>query len=174
MTEGIITANIPYYFCIKRTLHAAICISNQPSRSVERHNKPEVEVGEHHELLLNPLLICRSDQERTLIETGINSVRVSVCFQKSDSLAELISRKYVGFLAQRADKIFVLRKKPTKDYDISFLITHEEAETMHKSKVIDFIVQFIADIDKDVTEMKIATNNRSRRAALEFFQSLNF
>lgn len=166
------TAYIPYFDCIKRTLHAAICIGNFPSRSVERHNKPEVEVEENNdELLLNPILICRSDQERTLIESSINSVRVSICFQKSDALAEIIAKKYVGFLGQRADRFMILRKKPIKGYDISFLITHDEAESLNKSKVIDFIVQFIADIDSDVTAMKLSTNQRARRAALDFFQT---
>lgn len=165
------TAYIPYYDAIKRTLHAAINVGNYPSRVVERHNKPEVEVGANDELLLNPLLICRSDQERTLIESSVNSVRVSICFQKSDALAELIANKYVGFLEQRADRFLILRKKPVKGYDISFLISHEEAETMHKNKIIDFIIQFIADIDSDVTNMKLATNQRARRAALDYFQS---
>ena len=168
------TAYIPYYDCIKRTLHAAICVTNFPSQVVERHNKPEIEAMTSPELILNSLLISRSDQERTLVETSINSVRVSICFQKSDALAELIARKYVGFLAQRAERFQILRKKPIEGYDISFLITHDEAETMHKSKIIDFIVQFMTDIDKDVTAMKLNTNQRARRAAMEFFQSMNF
>jgi actin related protein 2/3 complex subunit 4 len=168
------TAYIPYYDCIKRTLHAAICITNFPSPVVERHNKPEIEARSSPELILNSLLVSRSDQERTLIETSINSVRVSICFQKSDALAELIARKYVGFMAQRAERFQILRKKPVEGYDISFLITHDEAETMHKNKIVDFIIQFMTDIDKDVTAMKLNTNQRARRAAMEFFQSMNF
>ncbi|CUI14829.1 unnamed protein product [Bodo saltans] len=171
MASTMATAYIPYYDAIKRTLHAAICIGNFPSRVVERHNKPEVEVRANEELLLNPLLICRSEQERTLIESGTNSVRVSIAFQKSDALAELIAKKYVGFLEQRADRFMILRKKAVKGYDISFLITNEEAENMHKIKIIDFIVQFVADIDSDVTSMKLSTNQRARRAAVEFLQN---
>ena len=35
----------PYLDCIRETLHAALCVSNFPSQIVERHNKPEIEVG---------------------------------------------------------------------------------------------------------------------------------
>ena len=35
----------PYLDAIKATLHASLCIENFASRIVERHNKPEIEVG---------------------------------------------------------------------------------------------------------------------------------
>ena len=35
----------PYLDCIKATLHAALCVENFASQIVERHNKPEIEVG---------------------------------------------------------------------------------------------------------------------------------
>ncbi|KAG8344638.1 putative ARP2 3 complex 20 kDa subunit (ARPC4) [Trypanosoma vivax] len=177
------SAYIPYYDCIRRTLHAALCIGNYPSRVVERHNKPEVEVAgcsdgleeeKVPELILNPIKILRSENESCLIETTINSVRISFSFTKSDALAELIARKYVGFLAQRAQQFRVLRKKAIPGYDISFLITHDEMETMYRSKIIDFIITFLVDIDSDIAAMKLNMNQRGRRAAAEFFQSLNF
>ena len=34
-----------YLECIKSTLHAALCVENFASQIVERHNKPEIEVG---------------------------------------------------------------------------------------------------------------------------------
>lgn len=166
------TAQQPYFDCIKRTLHAAINLTNQPSEVVERHNKPEVEAAGSPELLLNPILIQRDDQERTLIETSINSVRISMCFKKGDGMAECIARKYVGFLQQRADKFHILRRKPLAGYDISFLITNDEAETMHKNKMVDFIIQFISDVDKDIAALKITLNQRARRAGVEWFGSL--
>ncbi|KEG07520.1 ARP2/3 complex subunit [Trypanosoma grayi] len=177
------TAYLPYYDCIKCTLHAALCIGNYPSRTVERHNKPEVEVadcaeslgeGKASEVVLNPIHIVRSEQESCFIEPSINSTRISVSFLKTDALAELIARKYVGFLAQRAKQFHILRKKPIPGFDISFLITHEEVETMHRSKIIQFIISFLMDIDADIAAMKLNTNQRARRAAMEFFLALNF
>ena len=35
----------PYLDAIKTTLHASLCIENFASQIVERHNKPEIEVG---------------------------------------------------------------------------------------------------------------------------------
>ncbi|RNF14531.1 ARP2/3 complex subunit [Trypanosoma cruzi] len=177
------TAYLPYYDCIKCTLHAALCIGNYPSCTVERHNKPEVEVADHLEnngegkvqdFLLNPIRIARSEQESCLIEPSINSTRISVSFLKSDAIAEIIARKYVGFLAQRAKQFHILRKKPIPGYDISFLISHEEVETMHRNKIIQFIITFLMDIDADIAAMKLNVNQRARRAAMEFFLALNF
>mgnify|MGYP002846744409 CR=1 FL=1 len=34
-----------YLDCIKATLQAALCVENFASQIVERHNKPEIEVG---------------------------------------------------------------------------------------------------------------------------------
>jgi actin related protein 2/3 complex subunit 4 len=163
------TAQQPYFDCIKRTLHASLCLTSFPSQVVERHSKPEVEAQTSPELLLNPILICRDEQERVLIETSVNSVRVSICFRHGDSMGEIIARKYVGFLSQRATQFHILRRKPIAGYDISFLITNEEAETMHKHKIIDFIIQFISDIDKDLTALKLNINQRGTRVATEWF-----
>ena len=68
----------PYLDVIRETLHASLCISNFASQIVERHNKPEIEVGVNNELLLNPVVIHRSEHESIMIETAINSVRVSI------------------------------------------------------------------------------------------------
>ena len=44
-------------------------------QKVERHNKPEIEIRESPELLLNPVIVSRNEKERVLIEASINSVR---------------------------------------------------------------------------------------------------
>ena len=62
----------PYLVCVKRTLQAAMCVENFSSQKVERHNKPEIEVKESPELLLNPVIISRNDKEKVLIEPSIN------------------------------------------------------------------------------------------------------
>ena len=45
MAEKTNFALKPYLDCIKATLQAALCVENFASQIVERHNKPEVEVG---------------------------------------------------------------------------------------------------------------------------------
>ena len=53
------------------------CMVLSTPLQVERHNKPEVEFGTSKELLLKPITICRNEHECCLIETSINSVRIS-------------------------------------------------------------------------------------------------
>lgn len=57
-----------------------------------------------------------------------------------------------------------------QDYDISFLITNFHAEQMFKHKLVDFVVQFMEEIDKEISEMKLAVNARARIAATEYLR----
>jgi len=60
-----------------------------------------------------------------------------------------------------------------KDYDISFLITNTHTEHMIKLKLVDFIVTFIEDIDKEISDMKLAVNARARICAEEFYKQFD-
>lgn len=55
-------------------------------------------------------------------------------------------------------------------YDISFLITNAHTEQMYKHKLVDFIIQFMEEIDKEISEMKLALNARARVSAEEFLK----
>ncbi|KAL6011287.1 Actin-related protein 2/3 complex subunit 4 [Asimina triloba] len=166
-------------------------MKNFPCQEVERHNKPEVEliVGSFinpvefwmkvqdyvkkylktsPELLLNPVLICRNEAEKCLIETSINSIRISMKRSKvkqADELENILTKKFLRFLSMRAEAFQVLRRKPVQGYDISFLITNFHCEEMHKHKLIDFI-----DIDKEISELKLSVNTRGRLVATEFLK----
>ena len=59
-----------------------IFVTCVPTFQVERHNKPEIEVKESPELLLNPVIISRNEKERVLIEPSINSIRVSIAVKQ--------------------------------------------------------------------------------------------
>jgi actin related protein 2/3 complex subunit 4 len=41
---------------------------------------------------------------------------------------------------------------------------------MVKEKLVDFVVTFIEDIDKEISEMKLAVNARARVCAEEFYK----
>ncbi|KAM0930472.1 hypothetical protein ACQ4PT_000925 [Festuca glaucescens] len=159
-----------YLTCIRNTLEAAMCLQNFPCQEVERHNKPEVELKTSPELLLNPVLICRNEAEKCLVETSINSIRISLKVKQADELENILAKKFLRFLSMRAEAFQVLRRKPVQGYDISFLITNYHCEDMHKHKLIDFIVQFMEDIDKEISELKLSVNTRGRLVATEFLK----
>lgn len=43
----------------------------------------------------------------------------------------------------------------SQGYDISFLITNTHTEEMLKHKLVDFIIQFMEEVDKEISEMKL-------------------
>lgn len=59
-------------------------------------------------------------------------------------------------------------------YDISFLITNFHSETMLKHKLVDFIIQFMEDVDKEISEMKLSLNARARIVAESYLATVGF
>nr|GLL43800.1 actin-related protein 2/3 complex subunit 4 [Ipomoea trifida] len=116
------------------------------------------------------VLICRNEAERCLIETSINSLRISLKVKQADELENILAKKFLRFLSMRAEAFQVLRRKPVQGYDISFLITNYHCEDLQKPKLIDFIVQFMEDIDKEISELKLSVNTRGRLVATEFLK----
>ncbi|XP_054160922.1 actin-related protein 2/3 complex subunit 4-like [Oppia nitens] len=184
----------PYLLAVRRTLEAAICLVDFNSQVVERHNKPEIEVKSSKELILNSVVISRNEKEKVLIESSINSVRISICIKQADDIERILCHKFTRFMAMRADSFVILRRKPVVStdtlkkpfvvnnstgngdsgpetgYDISFLITNFHTESMFRYKIIDFIIHFMEEIDKEINEMKLAINARARITAEEFLK----
>ncbi|CAG2160103.1 unnamed protein product [Oppiella nova] len=183
----------PYLLAVRRTLEAAICLVDFNSQVVERHNKPEIEVKSSKELILNSVVISRNERERVLIESSINSVRISICIKQADDIERILCHKFTRFMAMRADSFVILRRKAVTNYDtqrkplmannnnnsdmnngvetgfdISFLITNFHTESIYK--IIDFIIHFMEEIDKEINEMKLAINARARITAEEFLK----
>ncbi|KAK6216425.1 hypothetical protein LQW54_003629 [Pestalotiopsis sp. IQ-011] len=177
----------PYLQCVRSSLTAALCLSNFASQTSERHNVPEIEAQTSPEVLLNPLVIARNENERVLIEPSVNSVRISIKIKQADEIENILVHKFTRFLTQRAEAFFILRRKPIKaccpeascrentdmltdlqGYDISFLITNFHTEEMLKHKLVDFIIQFMEEVDKEISEMKLFLNARARFVAESF------
>ena len=67
------------------------------------------------DFLLTPLTILRNPNEGVLIETTINSVRVSVKIDThADNLEVMLLDKFQKFLVGRAERFLILRRKPVK------------------------------------------------------------
>jgi len=161
----------PYLEAVRRTLDAAMCLENFSSQTVERYNKPEVEVAESCELLLQPVIVARNEQERVLVESSVNSIRVSIKIKQSDDLEISLVDSFKRYMQLRAEHFFILRRKPIQGYDISFLITNFHTEKMNRARLIDFVIQFMTEIDKEISEMKLAVNSRARLCAQEFLKA---
>ncbi|EHB13897.1 Tubulin monoglycylase TTLL3 [Heterocephalus glaber] len=149
----------PYLSAVRATLQAALCLENFSSQVVERHNKPEVEVSPSNE------------KEKVLIEGSINSVRVSIAVKQADEIEKILCHKFMRFMMMRAENFFILRRKPVEGYDISFLITNFHTEQMYKHKLVDFVIHFMEEIDKEISEMKLSVNARARIVAEEFLKN---
>mmetsp|Transcript_7690 Transcript_7690/g.17203 ORF Transcript_7690/g.17203 Transcript_7690/m.17203 type:complete len:162 (-) Transcript_7690:965-1450(-) len=102
------------------------------------------------ELLLNSVTIRRSEHEYITIEPAVNSVRLSIKIKQLDEMDRILANKFARFLMQRAENFIILRRKPMPGYDISFLITNFNLEAMRKHKLVDFVVQFMEEIDSEV------------------------
>ena len=101
----------PYLLAVKRTLQAAMCLENFSSQKVERHNKPEIEVQESAEMLLTPVVISRNEKEKVLIESSVNSIRVSIAIKQADEIEKLLCQKFMRFMMRRAENFVILRRK---------------------------------------------------------------
>jgi actin related protein 2/3 complex subunit 4 len=63
------------------------------------------------ELILNPVTISRTENERCYIEPSINSVRVSIRIKQQDEIEEILCHKFTNFLMQRSEQFLIMRRK---------------------------------------------------------------
>ncbi len=161
-----------YLEAVRETLNAALCIQNFPSQIVERHNKPEVEIQMNPELVMKPVVISRTIHEKVLIEPSVNSVRISIKLKFLDEIDEILVNKFTSWLMKRAENFGILRRLPIPGYSISLLVENKHVEDKPRNKVVDFIVQFLEEIDKEISEMKLDVNSRARLVATHFHKSL--
>ena len=139
---------------------------------MERQTHPEVEFQDNPKLLMTPLLIAKSEQEKCLVEASVNSVRVSISIKKNQEIEILLTHMLERFLSLRADKFQILRKKPVDGYDYSFLVTDEHLQRYKKEELVNFILEFIQGIDKEINDMKLAIITQTRVAAAYFTNAL--
>jgi len=163
----------PYLTAVRSSLTAALTVQDFASQVVERHNKPEIEVGSTLEVLLNPLVIARNENERVLIEPSVNSVRFSIRIKQADDIERILCHQFTRFMMQRAESFIVLRRKPIPGYHISFLITSNHTEAMLKHKLVAFFITMMEEIDKEISEMKLSLNARARTVAETYLAAVS-
>ena len=162
----------PFLCIIRDTLDFALNLRNFPSLLYEKINRPQVEVKENLEVVLKPILICKNEEEKIEIEPSINSVLISIVIKKHADLEELLMGIYSNYLMNRADKMEIFRKKPKDGYDVSFLVTNYHLENYKKEDIVDFIVEFVSDLEKKIIEMKLIVNSQCRIATTYLMEQL--
>ena len=121
--------------------------------------------------LLNPHLpTVKLSISLNKLPCAINSIRVSIAIKQADEIEKLLCHKFTGFMMRRAENFVILRRKKIEGYDISFLITNFHTEEMLRHKLIDFVIHFMEEIDKEISEMKLCVNSRARICAEEFLK----
>lgn len=163
----------PYLTAVRHSLTSALSLQDFASQISERHNVPEIESQKSVELVLNPMVISRNENENVLIESSINSVRVSIKIKQSDEIEHILVHKFTGFLTKRAEQFFVLRREPIPGYDLSFLITNFHVNGLLKDKLVDFVIEFMEDVDKEISEMKLFLNARARFVAEAYLSAFD-
>lgn len=161
-----------YLLKIRDELNVRLNLRNFPSEKVEKHNKPFVEVKESDKLLEEAKLISRNEEEKCYIESSINSLRLSFTIRKPKEIEKLLTHLTERFISLRADKFEIMRKVPVEGYDFSFLVTNFHLEKMIKEQIINFILLFIQDIEKEIMDMKLEIIRQLRLAATFFIDSI--
>jgi actin related protein 2/3 complex, subunit 4 len=64
------------------------------------------------DVLLNPLVISRNENERVLIESSVNSIRLSIKIKQADEIERILCHKFTRFMMMRAENFIILRRKP--------------------------------------------------------------
>ena len=145
---------------IRDALDASLNLRFLPSQEVERQSHPEIEFADTPKLLMQPITICRNEFEMCHIEGSINSVRISFSIKKNE-VEQLLTHMLQRFFALRADKFKIMRRIPAEPdrFDFAFLITEDHLQKYKKEELINFILEFMQGIDKEISEMKLAIIN---------------
>ena len=165
------TSHRAYYDAVRDALESAFALESAPSRKMDGLNRPEVEYGDAPALLMPPVEITRGEagEGACLIERAVNSARVSVRVRQVDELEEILTRAFCKSLGRRADAFEILRRVPCEGYDVSFLVLLSHVESMEANALVDFVVTFMQDVDKELSEQKLTVSSRGREVASRFF-----
>ncbi|CAL8467826.1 g7364 [Coccomyxa elongata] len=156
---------------IQDSLFHSITLVDLPCQHVDGYSKPEIELQNSKELLLDPIEIRKNEQECTLIERSVNSVRISVQLKLVDDLEGWLRSKRIAFILERADHIDILRREPVPGFDMSFLVTARHLQMYNKAALIRFIVSLMTEL-ASANDLKRLISSRGRVSSLSISKAL--
>ncbi|KAI1717147.1 ARP2/3 complex 20 kDa subunit (ARPC4) domain-containing protein [Ditylenchus destructor] len=164
---------------VRKAVDDAISLMRPPLKLKNEPIRPEVElrIGTHEKMFDNVTISRGNGRERVFIESSTNSVRISVAMKQSDRIEFFLISRFSRIMGKQADNFIILRRKPVVGYDISFLATVDHVfnveSKIRRQTIVDFIIYFIREIDKEIKELKIALNARARAASEQFLKNFN-
>lgn len=166
----------PYLGQVRSVLERSL-----PSMECYSSSTQSYPIRPHVELRSGPVtsdfvLRPRSTKERCLVESSSNSIRVSFLFKQQnrddgDPIEKSILSKYMKFFQQRADQYVILRRKPLDGYSISFLVLNKHVAKYGQEAILQTILDFVSQLDRECSHVKISVNARARLVATEFMKA---
>ena len=101
-------------------------------------------------------------------------MRISFAVKKNE-IEHLLTHMLQRFFALRADRFKIMRRVPADPakFDFAFLITEDHLAKYKKEELINFILEFIQGIDKEIQEMKLLVISNCRTATGFYTQTLS-
>lgn len=163
-----------YHASVREALESAFQLQKPPSKDPNHHEKPHIEYSSDPTLLHEPVLINSSSKvnEKVSIERSVNSTRISILIKQSDSMDQSLCKTFMRSLMRRAEDFYIIRRLPLDGYSITFLITNHHLGKFKRNHIIDFIMHFMNEVDREISEMKISVNARARRVASDYVDLL--
>ena len=177
----------PYFDQIRSKLDSALSGMERPTASTQGQRqgypiRPHVELGMATATTIKKERITRNNfKEHCLIESSSNSVRCSFLLKQqhatADPIEQAIVSKYLAFFQQRAEHYHILRRQPVFDveggykYSISFLLLHTQLDKYGQDQMVDTILDFLGQVDRECSHVKISLNARARLVASEFLKA---
>src|ERR1700730_339030 len=87
-------------------------MNHSPKLKLDTNINPWCIHSTSKEVIMNPLIISRNENEQVLIETSVNSVRISIKIKQADDIETILCHKFSRFMMMRADNFVILRRKP--------------------------------------------------------------
>ena len=162
---------------VYHALDEAFKLQKPPSKDRTHREKPLVEMANDMttEGVYEPLTIESTSRvpEKTYIERTNNSTRISFLIKQSDTMDETLCLKFMRSLMRRAEDYYIVRRIPVKGFSITFLVTNIHLAKFKRRHILDFIIYFMQEVDKEISEMKISVNARARKVASDFMDLLS-
>ncbi len=128
---------VQYVDSIREALVRSLVLVDSPCQHIDGYNKPEIELQNSKELLLDPIELRRNEQECIIIERSLNSVRVNVQVRPAQA-----PKCY----CYQSQSLYAPHPESTSHVSVQ-LKRVGDLEAWLRSKRIAFIMQRADDID---------------------------